>query len=141
MVKDSVITKELKSLIGIEFGPQVYHLEKWWLKKFVEAIDDSSFKWKEVAPPTFTTALRLEDLFNAIHKTKCPLDRSVNGGNELEYFQPIRLGDAITVVGKITDIKEREGRLGKMLIIYSEETYTNQHGKIVAKCHNTNIRY
>jgi len=138
---DSVINEELKDLINVEFGPVVYHVEKWWLKKFAEAIDDPNPNWGEVAPPTFTTALRLEDLFNAIHKTKCPLERSVNGGNEMEYFLPMLLGDIITVTGRIVGMRKREGRLGGMLIIDSEETYTNQQGELVAKCRNTNIRY
>ena len=141
MGEESVITDELKSLMDVEFGPEVYEVEKWWLKKFAEAIDDPNPKWKEIAPPTFTTGFILEELPKAILTPKCPLAYVLNGGNELEYFQPIRLGDTITVTGKITDMREREGHLGKMLIIYSEEIYTNQRGKVVAKCRNTNIRY
>ena len=71
----------------------------------------------------------------------CPLTRGLNGGNELEYFHPIRIGDTISVTGKITNMRERAGRLGTMFIIISEVTYTNQNGEVAAKCRNTSIRY
>ena len=141
MGEQSVITDELKNLMKVEFGPEVYGVEKWWLKKFAESIDDPNPRWKEVAPPTFPTALILEELDKAVMTTNCPLTRGLNGGNELEYFQPIHLGDTITVTGRVTDIREREGRLGKMVIILSEATYTNQRGEVAAKCHYTQIRY
>jgi hypothetical protein len=138
---ETVITEELKRLMKKEFGPQVYHIESWWLSKFAEAIDDPNPRWKEVAPPTFPTALMLSELDNAVMETNCPLTRGLNGGNELEYLQPIRLGDTITVTGGVIDMREREGKMGKMLIILSEVSYTNQRGEVAAKCRNTQIRY
>ena len=138
---DMVITDELKLLMEKEFGPQVYDIEKWWLSKFAEAIDDPNPRWMEIAPPTFPTALILDGLDRAVAETRCPLTRGLNGGNNLEYFQPIRLGDTITVTGRVTEMQEREGKLGKMLIILSEVTYTNQRGEVAAKCRNTHLRY
>ena len=137
----TVITDELKRLMEKEFGPKVYDIEKWWLRKFAEAIDDPNPRWKEITPPTFPTAMILSELDNAIIESQSPLTRALNGGNELEYFQPIRLGDTITVTGRVIDLREREGRMGRMLIILSEVTYTNQRGEVAAKCRNTQIRY
>ena len=141
MSEESVITDEMKKLIGVELGSEVYDVEKWWVRKFAEAIDDPNPRWQEIAPPTFATALICDELDNAIMTLNGPLTRGLNGGNELEYFQPIRIGDTISVTGKIVNMRERAGRLGKMLIIYSELTYTNQKGEVAAKCRNTSIRY
>ncbi|MFQ5827376.1 MAG: MaoC family dehydratase N-terminal domain-containing protein, partial [Dehalococcoidia bacterium] len=63
------------------------------------------------------------------------------GGNELEYFQPIRVGDTISVTAKLTDIKERAGKMGRMLFFFAEITYTNQRGEMVAKGRQTLIRH
>jgi hydroxyacyl-ACP dehydratase HTD2-like protein with hotdog domain len=70
-----------------------------------------------------------------------PYSRGLNGGNEWEYFQPIRVGDRITVVSQIADIYERGGRLGNMVFVVRETIYTNQFGEKVAVSRNTGIRY
>ena len=141
MGEESLITDEIKSKLKVEFGPVVYEVEKWWVMKFAEAIDDPNPAWKEITPPTFPTALILEDMDNTVNTLNPNLTAGVNAGNELEYYQPIRIGDVITVTGKIVDFREREGKLGKMLITTSELSYTNQNGEVVARCRNTNIRY
>ncbi len=141
MAETSVITEEMRNLLNVEFGPEVYEIEKGMLKKFVQAIDDPNPLWQKVAPPTFVAALRLDELTQKIWTVKCPLSRFLNGGNEIEYYQPIKVGDVISVTGKLVDLREREGRLGKMVFMTVELTYKNQQGEIVAKGRNTLIRY
>ena len=141
MAEQSAITPEIKSLMDRQFGPAVYEIEKWWLHKFAEAIDDPNPKWKEEAPPTFATALELHEMADAMAQVETPFTRNLNGGNELEYHVPVRLGDTITVTGRVIDIKERGGKLGKMLILRSETTYTNQRGEVAVKSYNTQIKY
>ena len=65
----------------------------------------------------------------------------LNGGNEYEFFKPIQAGDIISATNKISDLRERAGRLGKMLFIISETTFKNQDGEIVAKARSTGISY
>ena len=141
MAEQSLITPELRALMEREYGPVTYHIESWWLRKFAEAIDDPNPKWKDEAPPTFVTALILEDLDEAFKTAKTPATRGLNGGNIIEYFQPMRLGDTITVTGRVTDMLEREGKMGRMVILSSELTYTNQRGEVAAKGYNTRLRY
>jgi len=141
LAEASAITDELRSLLNVEFGPEVYEIEKGMLKKFADAIDDPNPLWQKVAPPTFATALRLDELTQKVWTAKCPLTRFLNAGNELEYYQPIKVGDVISVTGKLADIREREGKMGKMLFMTLELTYKNQKGEIVIKGRNTIIRY
>ncbi|MDD4858803.1 MAG: MaoC family dehydratase N-terminal domain-containing protein [Dehalococcoidales bacterium] len=138
MAGKPTITKE--ELLNQKFGPVSYDIEKWWVKKFVEAVDDPNPAWQKVTPPTFATALILEDMHDAIVNYG-DYKASLNGGNELEYFKPIKIGDTITVTGKITAMKERPGKLGTMVIIISEASYTNQNKELVAKCRSTSIKY
>lgn len=141
MAEASVITDEMRSLLNVEFGPEVYEIEKGMFKKFAQAIDDPNPLWQKVAPPTFVTALRLDELTEKVWTVKCPLTRFLNAGNELEYYQPIKVGDVISVTGKLVDLREREGRMGKMVFMTLELTYKNQKGEIVVKGRNTLIRY
>ena len=51
------------------------------------------------------------------------LQRSLNGGTEFEYRSPILAGDELVATTTITDIKERAGSIGRMLLITRETTY------------------
>ena len=141
MSEEPVITDELKSLLNVEFGPEVYDIEKGMVRKFAEAIEDPNPLWQKIAPPTFPTALIHEELYQKVMSAKCPLSRRLNGGSELEYEQPIKIGDVISVTGKLTSLRERTGRIGKMLFMVVELTYKNQMGEVVARGRNTHIKY
>jgi len=58
--------------------------------------------------------------------------RTMAGGNEVEFFRPMRPGDRITRVGKIVDMTEKEGRSGPLVFTVFENRYTNQDGELVA---------
>ena len=141
MSEEPTITDDLENLLDVEFGPEVYEIERGMVKQFAQAIDDPNPLWQEIAPPTFPTALRLEELIQKLFTAKCPLTRVLNGGSELEYYQKIHVGDVISVTGKITSLRKREGKMGKMYFIIAELTYENQRGEVVAKGRNTTIRY
>jgi len=70
------------------------------LRKFAEAIEDPNPRWKETAPPTFAAALVPTELVHRILNAKTPLKRILNGASELEYLQPIRAGEVISVTGR-----------------------------------------
>lgn len=57
----------------------------------------------------------------------------VRGGEEYEFYKPVRVGDKVTVKYKITDITERTGKSGKLIFITTEHTYTNQRGDLLAR--------
>jgi len=151
MSESSVITEGMKQLIGKEFGPVVWTVERGAIRKLVEAIEDFNPRWydesrgeghrKIVAPPTFCTSLREMQLEEAVWKMDCPLKRMINGGTELEFFQPIEPGDTISVTAKITDMQEREGKSGKLVVFTMERTYTNQRGEIAVIGRQTGIRH
>ena len=56
----------------------------------------------------------------------------VRGGEEIEFFGRVHVGDRVTVNGRIADMKEKEGKIGKLLLVTSEFVYTNQAGEKLA---------
>jgi len=138
---DSVITEELNSLLNVEFGPEVYEIEKGMLKKFAEAIDDPNPRWLNEAPPTFPAALVPRALLHKLFNADIPLKRLLNGTSDLEYLKPIMDGDVISVTAKLTRLRQVAGAEGPTLFMFTEMTYTNQRGEVVVKGKNTYIKY
>jgi N-terminal half of MaoC dehydratase len=68
------------------------------------------------------------------------LTKSLNGGTEFEYMAPIVAGDELTATTVITEIQEKEGSLGRMLVIKRETTYRRDEG-VVATMKQTVINY
>ena len=56
----------------------------------------------------------------------------VRGGEEYEFFEPVRVGDQVTVKHKITDITEKVGKSGRLIFTTTEHRYTNQKGDLLA---------
>ena len=141
MSEEPVISDELQGLLNVEFGPEVYKIEEGMVKKFAEAIDDPNPLWQKVAPPTFTASLIPTELVHKLLSAKCPLTRLLNGGNELEYYQPIGIGDSISVTARLDKLLKMKGKEGNTLFMIMDVTFTNQRGEVVAKGRNTYIRY
>ena len=141
MVDEPVISEELQSLLNVEFGPEVYEIEKGMLKKFAEAIDDPHPRWLKEAPPTFPAALAPRALLNKLFNADIPLKRLLNGTSELEYLKPIKAGDVISVTAKLTRLRQVQGAEGPTLFMFTEMNYTNQRGEVVVKGKNTYIKY
>lgn len=136
--------------IGQESPPVCLEVEKGAIIKFAQAIGDGNPLFNDeaaarktsygglIAPPTFLRSLgqiRPDLPFDI------PLHRVLDGGSDWEYFQPVRPCDRITAVARITDLRERSGRLGLMLISTIVTTYRNQFDEVVATQTNTTIRY
>jgi acyl dehydratase len=65
----------------------------------------------------------------------------LNGGSEARYYAPMRPGDVIRSGTKLVEAYERTGRLGVMMFLINEITWTNQHGALVKVDRRTGIRY
>ena len=152
MTEESVITEELRNLLGVEAEPEVFEVEKGHIMKFAEAVGDPNPLWNDtkyargarygsiIAPPIFLIDEGLTRFADKLMNMKCPLPRTLNGGTEVEYYKPMKPGDSITTVAKLVDIQEKVGGSGKLLFLIVEVTYQNQKGELVAKCRNTFIR-
>ena len=150
MTQESAITGEMRAAINVESEPNVNEVEKGAIIKFARAIGDSNplFTDEEaarnsrygglIAPPTFLRSLSPGPLKAQV---KSPYPANLDGGSEWQYFEPVRAGDQITVTTYVSDMFEREGRLGSMLFIVRETKYVNQFDQTVAMQRSTGISY
>jgi hypothetical protein len=138
---ESIITEELNSLLNVDFGPEVYEIERGMLQKFAEAIGDPNPRWLGEAPPTFPAALVPKELLHKLFNADIPLKRLLNGASELEYLRPIKAGDTIAVTARLTRLRQMPGAAGPTLFMFTETTCTNQRGEVVVKGKNTYIKY
>ena len=144
------VTDEVRKQIGMQSEARLVEVERGAIRRFAEAIGDPNPLFNDeasvrktrfggmVAPPTFCRSLGA-----AIPEIKINMAefRGLDGGSEWEYLEPIRPGDRISVVSKIADIRESEGRLGPMVFITVETSYTNQFNQLCALQRSTVIRY
>ena len=144
------VTDEVRKQIGMQSEARIVEVERGAIRRFAEAIGDPNPLFNDeasvrktrfggmVAPPTFCRSLGA-----AIPEIKINMAefRGLDGGSEWESLEPIRPGDRISVVSKIADIRESEGRLGTMVFITVETSYTNQFNQLCALQRSTVIRY
>ncbi|MBT4125576.1 MAG: MaoC family dehydratase [Chloroflexi bacterium] len=146
----TVISDELRSFVGLESIPTTYDIERHAVERFAAAIGDSSHLYSNrdaanassygslIAPPTFFRSLLPGDYPKAYPE---PFAHILDGGSKYRYNEPVKVGDRITVVRKITDLFEKHGRMGTMLFKISEISYTNQMDRLVATQTTTTITY
>ncbi len=152
MAEASLINAAMQKAIGVESAAETYDIEKGHIRRFAEAIGDANALFTDeararetpvggiVAPPTFLrSCVAPPPPIDPQQETG--LSRILDGGSDWEYFHRVRPADRISVRSKIIDFREREGRMGKMLITTTQLTYRNQLGQVVATQTGTRIMY
>jgi acyl dehydratase len=151
MAEESLITQELQALLGQEQEPEHFEIEKGHIKRFTEAIGDPNPLFSDldyarksrfgniVAPPTFIIDISMKKMANKLIAKKPPSTGFLNGGIEIEYYKPIKVGDTITTTARLVDLQEKSSRRGKLLLMLVELTYRNQREELVMKIRNTFI--
>lgn len=151
MTEGSAITDELRSMIGMTTEPVIHEVERGAIRRYAEAIDDPNPLFRDVEyargtkygelicpPGFFGWAIKgggVMELLGTVGAAvmRAGMPRILDGGVDYEFLLPIRAGDTLTSTGKFVDIREREGRSGKMLVLTLENTFLNQNGDLVAK--------
>jgi len=161
LTRESITLEELQQKVGTAAEPIKFEIEKGLITRFVQAVGDSNPLWQDeehaktskygdmVAPPWLLCALmtvshpdsRSRAVPLPVPEVPPPRQHILDGGEEWEFFLPMRLGDTITSRSKLVNVFEREGRLGKMLFFVYQTSYTNQRGELVAKSSSTVINY
>ena len=141
----------VKDLIGIEFKPYRYEIEKGKIKELVLAIGDdnpiyTSLEAAKAAgyegipiPLTFPNVIDLWGGYGfeeKVEKLKLNPVRVLNGEQEFEFFGDIYAGDEITVTSRVIQAETKIGSTGRMDLITTENQFTNQKGKLVAISRN-----
>jgi len=153
---DGLITDDLRALIGTPWPPVVLDVDATSIRMWARAVgfDDPVFYDEAAArargfealpaPPGFVGTPRFRpdepEPGPPIRGLHPELTRSLNGGTEFEYRHPILAGDTLVASTTIVDLQEKEGSIGRMLIITRETTYHREE-ETVATLRATVINY
>ncbi len=150
MADESILTDEIKAMIGTLSEPVIMEVGRVAIRRYADAVGDDNPLFHEVedakaagyedliCPPGFwgwpikgRATIGGMSIVGAV-LVKAGLFRILDGGVDQEFYIPIRAGDILTAYSKIADIREREGKTGKMVFTTVETTYLNQNGDTVA---------
>jgi len=134
--------EKLKGKVGVAWKPREYLIEGEMIRRFARAVGDTNPLWKDgnTAPLTFTLSIGFEQFVDDLMKLT-PFNTVLMGSTDIESYQPMKLGDVITVVFKISHLRERKGQTGKMVFMTFDSTYKNKEQELVAKCRQMVIGY
>ncbi len=127
------------SLIGKSSEPQTFSVTREAVQRFMEAAEDPALQLGmliEYAPPTFPTTFRMRVSGYDIDSTKMQL---LHGEQVYDYTRRIRVGEDVTCVLSVVDVRQREGRGGTMTIVVTELTGTDSEQKHIFTGRGTSI--
>jgi hypothetical protein len=58
-----------------------------------------------------------------------PYRRLLNGGNEIEFYRSLRVGERAVAKPKYVDVTLKEGKSGRMLLVTIETRFTTESGE------------
>ena len=131
---------ELKDKLGTEFWSVEYDVEKGMIRRFVQAVGDPSPQWQKVAPPTLILTIGLDQIQQELLDL-FPSATILHGSTELECYRPIMAGETLTATASLANIRERQGKMGKMAFVTVDTTYKNRRQETVARCRQMVISY
>jgi acyl dehydratase len=109
------------SLVGKEYAPLELAVEREHVTRFAEAIGEDAAVFldadaaraagypEQLAPPTFVTTMQIMASAQAAADPELGLDytRVVHGEQAYEYRRPVHVGDALTGVPRIAEIRAK----------------------------------
>ncbi len=164
----SLLSEELSKLIGQSVDVSIFEVEKEPIRRFADAVGDlNPLYWDEeyakqspfgsiIAPPGFISSLwflsrpvkwgRKEHQSESLGPplvmdalARAGYKRILDTGIDYEFFEPIRAGDTVRAVCVVKDIMERGSGEAKAAFLITETSYTDQHGKMLAKARSTTV--
>ena len=155
---ESLITEDLRRLVGREYPPVVYEVDRSGIRLFARAVGYTDPKYYDEAaaraaghptlpaPPGFLGVPRYhpdapEYVGPPLRGLHPALTHTVAGGAEYEYFQTVYAGDVLIAVSRLAALEQRDSKaLGPMLLISRETTYT-RGGEVMAVLRATTMNY
>jgi hypothetical protein len=135
------------SHIGTEVEPVTFPVERGRIRDYARAIrEDNPIYFESKVPPAPLTFAHTflawgDNLLRTYDEIGIDRTRSLHGGIQFEYLQPLRAGDELTMTGKLADVYTKEGsRGGTLTFIIFDWVFTNQHGHVAVRVRNTTIQ-
>ena len=127
------------NLIGKSSPPQTFDVTIEAVKRFMEATEDPALQSNEplqYAPPTFPTTFRIRVPELELDPTTMQL---LHGEQQYTYERQLRIGEQVTCVAQIADVRERQGKTGTMAFIITETTGADSQQQLVYTARSTLI--
>ena len=127
------------SLIGKSSPPQTFEITREAVQRFMEATEDPALHRSnpiQYTPPTFPTTFRMRIPALELDPTRMQL---LHGEQEYTYTRRLRIGEQVTCVVRVVDIRERSGRSGPMTFLILETTGTGSDGKPIFTARSTSV--
>lgn len=124
--------------IGKTYPPVTYPITKDEVVNYADAILDDNPMYRDgtMAPPLFVVRYARELLGQSILDPDLQLNilMLVHGGQEYEFFAPVKFGDKITSQAKIASMYSKQSKSGRNLDFVTVESESkNQNGEPVCK--------
>ena len=154
MAQTFELTDEMRAQIGRETPPWTMEVTTTSVRAFARGVGYADPVYFDIdaarragyrslpAPPTYLGTPvfipgKSDDTFSQPKAARQGIEHGLkgllDGGTETEYYADICAGDTLTIVSRIAALDVRSSpSLGKMLIMTSESTFTNQNGQKVA---------
>lgn len=141
---ESMITPAMQAEIGKPGDPVQIPISRELVRRMAEALEEddpallAALESDEERPEVPGWAMFIH--FGRYRQRRLPdaPKRGLMAADEMTLLAPIHVGDVLTAVARIADIRERiGGRVGHSLFVDHEWTYTNQHGEEVARTRRT----
>jgi len=127
------------SLIGKSTESQVFEVTEEAVRRFMEATGDPALRDGasiEYAPLTFPTTFRIRVPGVQLDNTTMQV---IHGEQQYHYTRRLKVGEKVTCVARITDMREREGKSGPMTFLTTETYGTDSEGRPVFTAHSLGI--
>ncbi len=130
-----------REVVGVEVEVGRFEVSRDQILAFCEAVGETNPLYTDeqvaaagpwgglVAPPAFYSTARVGQ--GPDPKVRFG-NHTLNAGQRIELFEPIRPGDVITARARVKDVFEKTGRSGRMVFVVRQTTYSNQKGETVA---------
>jgi hypothetical protein len=157
-VEEGLITEQMRAQVGVESASWTSEVDRTWVRMFARSVGHSDPVFYDetaakaagyrslpcppgyLGTPIFNPSVPAPRAASQPEPSR-PLNRRLNGGTQIEYFDDLCAGDTLTGSSHIESFEETKGSLGAMLITVTQTVYKNQAGKVVAVSTGTGIRY
>ena len=164
MAVEFELTDEMRAVVGVESDPWPVEITTTSIRAFARGVGYTDPKYYDLeaaraegystlpAPPCYLgTAVwipgKSDATFSGPRNTgpsvKHGLKGLLDGGTEVVYERPLQAGDRLLMTSKVSNLEVKESKgLGKMLVVTSEQTFTEQDsGEVVMRTYAQAIFY
>lgn len=148
MAAEFELTDEMRAVVGVESEPWPVEVTTTSIRAFARGVGYADLRYYDdavaaaegydamPAPPCYLGTPvfvpgKSDPTFsgprNAGPSVKHGLKGLLDGGTEVVYERPLRAGDKLMMTSKVSNLEVKESKgLGKMLVITSEQAFTEQ---------------